>query len=207
MNIVIVDASGSMYRFGEVPQASVNQHLEDLKTPPDGREQICMVVSFADQWKINVIPCLATEVVPMTDYDADGNTLLYKTVYKVIRMFLDKYKLSAHAQENLEVVIGVFSDGDDTRSKPPYQTKDYQPKLQAFAGEAIEAGWHLHSFGLGIDAVDLATKMGFPTDEDHCHQSAATPEGVRESTMHFTECSTRIFDQDFKPQTEPGDQT
>lgn len=183
-SIMILDASGSMKVFGEVPQKCINEHLEALKNPPDGRKQYCTVVVFNDDYQAIIKPAPAEKVKPITNYCADGCTLLYETVYQALKSYRALYGIAQ--PENLKIFVGVFSDGQDNRS-----SADRQPKKLKKMATAVQAlGWELFCYGIGIDGKKLAEDMGFPMDDDHCQTVVANDAGVRATTQHFTAATT-----------------
>ncbi|MFA4846473.1 MAG: hypothetical protein WC654_08045 [Patescibacteria group bacterium] len=191
-SIMILDASGSMRSYGDVPQKCINEYLESLKNPPDGRKQYCTVVVFNDDYQAIIKPSLAAKVKPITNYCADGCTLLWETVYKALKNYRALYGIIQ--PENLKIFVGVFSDGQDNKS-----FKDRQPrKLKAMAKAVQALGWELFCYGIGIDGKKLAQDMGFPTDDDHCQTVEANDAGVQATTQHFTAATTTCFHLDPK---------
>jgi len=198
LSILIVDESGSMANYGQTPQKCVNDHFRSLKNPPDGRQQFCTVILFNDKYRVAIPLTKASELVPMTGYNADGNTLLYETVHQVLKLFISCFKQSS---ADLKVFVGVFSDGADNKSDPDRQPK----KVQVTAHKARMLGWELFSYGIGIDAKELARLLGFPTDKDHVHNFTTSARSVGEATRHFTDRSTTVgFDdpKHFNPKTK-----
>jgi uncharacterized protein YegL len=198
LSILIVDESGSMADYGKTPQNCVNNHFQSLKNPPDGRQQFCTVILFNDKYRVAIPLTEANELVPMTSYKADGNTLLYETVHQVLKLFISCFEQST---ADLKVFVGVFSDGADNESDTDRQPK----KVQVTARKARMLGWELFSYGIGVDAKELASLLGFPTDKDHVHNFTATAKSVGEATRHFTGQSTTVMFGDsrhFNPNTK-----
>ena len=186
LSILILDGSGSMQQYGAVPQECVNRHFYRLQSPPDGRKQYCTVLIFNDRYQILVPITEAQDLLPLTTYSADGNTLLFETVYQAIKAFLRLHEI---ANTDIKIVVGVFSDGDDTASDKPRR----QPgKVQAISKIAQQKGWELLSFGIGIDAKELARSLGFPDDDAHTQTVENTPAGLVEASDSFTTKTTTI---------------
>ena len=187
LSIMFIDKSGSMQRFGQTPLDCLNNHLQTLQTPPDGREQYCTVISFTEEATVELPLTKVSNGLKIKSYEADGGTLLWETVYQTLKVFLQMHK-NLPDNDSLQVVVGVFSDGEDNWSFPERQPR----KLKKIAQRALEFGWHLYSYGIGIDAKKLASDMGFPTDDDHAKTVLATPEGLQEVTQHFSINTTTI---------------
>ncbi|MEK7159571.1 MAG: vWA domain-containing protein [Patescibacteria group bacterium] len=198
LSILIVDESGSMDNYGRVPQDCVNNHFRGLQNPPDGRQQYCTVILFNDRYRVAVPLTEASHLRPMTTYKAEGNTLLYETVHQVLKLFISCFEQST---ADLKVFVGVFSDGLDTKSDANRQPK----KVQVTSHKARMLGWELFSYGIGIDAKELARLLGFPTDKEHVHNFTAEAKSVGEATRHFTGRSTTVIFNDpqhFNPGTK-----
>jgi len=193
LSIMILDASISMAVHGDVPQRCVNDHIETLKNPPDGRKQYCTVIVFGEDYRALIPPIAAESLQPISNYRADGNsTLLYETVYKTLQNYLAIY--SVNQPENLKIFVGVFSDGDDNKSDKVRQPR----KLKRLAEITQNLGWELFCFGIGIDGKALAAAMGFPTDDQHCQTVRADENGLRATTQHFSDATTTCFRLDPK---------
>jgi hypothetical protein len=177
--MMIVDRSGSMDRFGDAPQDAINAYIDSLRE--SGQNFFCGVTSFADTAHVE-IPLTAVGAIEKFDgYHPDGCTLLYATVQEALKECLSlKQKMSADNRP-LRVIIGVFSDGQDNRSP-----EGCQSTLKHFSEQAIEAGFELLTFGIGISGNDLAESLGFPTDR------AETVEATKEGIHQASECMTRM---------------
>jgi len=193
LSIIILDASISMAEHGDVPQRCVNEHIETLKNPPDGRKQYCTVIVFGEDYRALIPPIAAESLQPISNYRADGkSTLLYETVYKTLQNYLAIH--SINRPENLKIFVGVFSDGDDNKSDRARQPR----KVKKLAQVAQSLGWELFCFGIGIDGKALAESMGFPTDDQHCRTVKADEGGIRATTQHFSNATTTCFHLDPK---------
>ncbi|MFA6537443.1 MAG: vWA domain-containing protein, partial [Patescibacteria group bacterium] len=152
ISILIMDASGSMQDYHDVPQECLNKHLEGLKNPPDGRDQFCSIVGFNNEYFVLLPMTDAQQAPKITNYAPDHSTLLYKTVYHVIRWMIEM--AVCKEDPNRHLIVGVFSDGMDNKSPP-----EYLEKLRKYASMATDAGIDLYTFGIGINGQALARKM------------------------------------------------
>lgn len=183
LSILILDASSSMRRYGAVPLESVKAHLRQIKNPPDGRKQYCAIVTFHFRPEVLMPVGSAESTAEIVSYTTEVGTLLYETVWHVL-IWLCEMK-EQFESPNLKIVIGVFSDGADGRSP------DNQPALlQATAQDARKSGFLLFTYGIGIDAKELARDMGFPDDADHAFTVNASVGGIRRATEHFSHVTT-----------------
>ena len=191
LSVMIRDRSGSMAKYGDTPQKCVNDHLTAIKNPPDGREQFVTVITFADNAKIEIPVSPAATVQPLEAYLADGGTLQWRTVHETLKLFCTLHRMND--PKNLKVFVGVISDGDDNLSnKPTYPEEPYPKKTQKWAKIALDLGFELFAYGIGIDGKKLAEDMGFPSDDQHAFTLEASVASVREATTHFTKSTTRV---------------
>ncbi len=203
LSILIVDRSGSMSRFGQTPLDCLNAHLQSLQNPPDKREQYCTIIYFADEAIVELPLTKVESNLQIERYEADGNTLLWETVYQTMKLFRQLHQ-NMPGGDLLQVVVGVFSDGDDTRSDRQRQPQ----KLKRMAKKVTDFGWHLFSYGIGIDGQKLAEEMGFPSDADHAKTVEASLAGIEEVTRHFSLSTTTIgVPADFFKAPPPGTTT
>lgn len=191
LSILILDRSGSMLKYGDAPRACVNEHLEKIKNPPDGREQYCTVITFCDDATIEIPVTRADLIKPLEAYVADGHTLLWQTVHETLKLFCTMFKVKN--PPNLKVFVGVISDGVDNRS----DRNLYPQKTQKWAKRARELGFELFCYGIGVDGKMLARDMGFPDDDQHAFTLVAAVESVRDSIASFTASSTSTIDPAF----------
>lgn len=183
LSILILDASSSMRRYGAIPLESVKAHLRQIKNPPDGRKQYCAIVTFHYRPEVLVPVGSAESTAEITCYNTEVGTLLYETVWHVLIWLCEMKELNE--SPNLKIVIGVFSDGADGRSP------ESQPAwLKETARDARESGFLLFTYGIGIDAKELARDMGFPDDSDHAFTVNPSVGGIRRATEHFSDVTT-----------------
>lgn len=197
ISVSILDESGSMRKFGATPPEAINGHHQSLRESTDGRQYLCAVITFSATHEVRIPLMPVEDIGPLKGYDPCGSTLLWKTVYLTLESLIDYYKrykasIPREFRNELKVVVGVFSDGKDTAS--PVLT---QPQaLQIIAAKALELGWKLQTFGIGIDAGYLARRMGFPDDDEHTLTVEATPQGIQDSVIEMTRTT---MGQDVRP--------
>jgi len=197
LSIILFDRSSSMHRYGSIPQDAVNAHFISLLDPPDQRTQFCAVFSFASTPRVELPITIAQDIKPLTSYRAEGNTLQWKTVDECLKAFLHIYQtLPPEKQAKLAIAIAVFSDGQDNMSNydkfnRPIYPAPYPAKLQETSRQALAQKWELFSYGIGIDAKQMAREMGFP-DDFHAVTVEATIEGVKKATADFSHSTTII---------------
>lgn len=184
MSIVVLDESGSMAKYGNAPTDAVNGYLRGLLDSPDPNQYFCAVVTFSDTMRVRIPLTLVTPDTRMTDYQPDGMTLLWGTVYQVLTSTLSWYRATPQIADRCpRVVIGVISDGDDNKSD---QTR-FPQAIREVVPQVLGLGWNLLTFGIGISGVRLAEEMGFPTDSSHAFDFAAAAASLDQTSIIMTE--------------------
>ena len=190
ISILLVDRSISMKGYETPVMGAVNDHLKDIQDPPDKSVQYVMVVTFNDGYRISVPLSPATTVQPMTSYTPKGNTLLYETVYLVLKLFTNAYReLNSEQRRNLIVAMGIFTDGEDNQSS----RAKHPAKLVNLVREARAMGFEFYTYGFRFDAVAIATEMGMPTDDDHAKSFDKNPADFAAAGQHFSASTTSFF--------------
>lgn len=175
---LIMDRSGSMERYDDVPRTAINEHITKLKAHPQADSAIGFVLTFADSSKFEIEPQWLKGMPSMPEYLPEGNTRLYATVLEAIRSMLS---LKAEAEKSgvrANMILTVFTDGDDNRST------ECREELVRLSGEALEAGIELILVGIGYPAKHIAQKMGFPPQS--AIQIAGSKEAVRNTMVGVT---------------------
>lgn len=192
LSLLICDGSGSMEIHGNAPIACMNRHLATLRNPPDGREQVAMIVTFSEGYKV-VVPLSAVKDIRLLNelnyrqYFSYQGTLLWRTVKRFLAEFNAGYRILPPDKRNLlRVCIGVISDGADNRS----DTVRYPKRVQEESARSLALGFELLAYGLGIDGQQLARDLGFPEDDAHAMTVEATRAGLDCVTQHFSETTT-----------------
>lgn len=194
ITVMIIDRSGSMSGYEEPVLTAVNNHLQAIKNPPDGREQYCMIITFSDSYRIDVMLQHASNIDKMTEYKPDDNTLLWKTVYKTIKLFLEPYSaMTTEQKENVKIFFGVFSDGEDNLSNQVDEGNPWPEKLQRMTKKALAQGFELLTFGFRFNVKQIAGSMGFPIDDEHAFQFAQENASIARAGQTFTHRTTTVF--------------
>lgn len=197
ISVLLVDRSLSMKGYETPVMDAVNDHLRDIKDPPDKSAQYAMVVTFNDGYRISVPLSPAATVNPMTSYVPKGNTLLYETIYLVLKLFTTAYRqLNTDQRRDLVIAMGIFTDGKDNQSP----RAKYPAKLVQLVREARAMGFHFYTYGFRFDAVAIAEQMGMPTDDDHAKSFDKNPADFAAAGQHFSHSTTTFFGgEHFRP--------
>lgn len=184
ISLLILDRSGSMSVHCQpacVPKDAVNAHLRRLKDRHDGHAYFAALLSFADDYKLE-IP-LGPVGPELQNYSPDGYTLLFSTVYHGMRDLLEQFRgLSPEQQKRVKVTVGVLSDGQDNKS----DKSKYPQSLRTLAYEVTALGWETLTFGIGINGQRLAQEMGFMSDSDHAYSLTNESASIVAATERFT---------------------
>lgn len=190
ISIIILDKSSSMQRFGFAPVEAVNNHLRELQKVRDDIDRLFALVTFSDESRAEIALDLVEKIRPYEDYRPQGNTLLWETVHNVLDECLRRFEdCPADIRINSKMIIGVVSDGQDNRS----DNNRFPEILQRKARKALDCGWELLTFGLGIKADKLAFEMGFPPDAKHAFSLKAEAQSLHETSLHMTQITKGLW--------------
>ncbi|MCX6745370.1 MAG: VWA domain-containing protein [Candidatus Parcubacteria bacterium] len=181
LSIMIMDKSGSMKKFGKAPLKAINDHIKSLKAANDGRKHYCGIISFNDKAQVEKEVMDVSRMVPLFSYHPGNGTLLWETVDKTLRDLITLWL--PYQSEKLKIVVGVISDGEDNHSDRHL----YPKSLQTAARWAINHGWELLTFGIGINGRRLAAEMGFPMDSQHAFTMEANEQGLKDTSVTMTQ--------------------
>jgi hypothetical protein len=181
ISVMVIDASDSMKKFAGAARQAILDHIENLRVDKD-RTYLSAIIGFNDDSFVILPLTLVSENMPEILYDPQGHTLLWQTVALTMAQLRILVMEARKKNQQVDVVFGVISDGKDNRSP-----EGILELLHKVVGKSLADGWDLQTFGIGIDAKELAVQMGFPTDEKHAHTMKATAEGVREAAMSMTQ--------------------
>lgn len=174
--IIIFDESGSMKQFGDAPTRALNQYLLELSIDPNAVNISAGIITFANEARVLESVRPVSEILPIKDYRPDGGTALYGTVAETLERI---YEARSHGQLPGNVLVSVFTDGEDTVSN------DYLEDLRKLVRRALEMSWiDLTIYGIGVDARELAKTMGFSTDSQHAITVPATVTGIQHTMSH-----------------------
>jgi len=184
VSIMILDKSSSMQIFGFAPVEAVNNHLRGLQESHDDISRLFALVTFSDESRVEIALDLVEKICTYEDYRPQGNTLLWETVHNVLDECLKRFnECPSDIRINSKIVIGVISDGQDNKS----DNSRFPETLQKKARKAIDCGWELLTFGLGIRADKLAFEMGFSPDAKHAFTLKAEAQSLRQTSLHMTQ--------------------
>jgi hypothetical protein len=174
VSVLIMDASTSMLQFHDAPKSALNEFLIGLKYSPYADSISAGIVTFGDDAHV-LVPVQPVTGIGQVDYEATGNTKLYGTVLGVLKALLEVVGLHP-----ANIVVSVFSDGDDNRSP------EVQPELIRMSARVRALGWNLQATGFGIDAKRLAQALGFLDDPDHAVSMAANEQSISSAVSRTT---------------------
>ncbi|HBP00409.1 MAG: hypothetical protein UU48_C0004G0060 [Candidatus Uhrbacteria bacterium GW2011_GWF2_41_16] len=184
ISLLILDASTSMQRHGDVPEKEVNRYLDALRE--DSANHFASLVTFSDTYSL-AIPLMPIGDIPRyKKYKADGNTLLWRTVKRALQGLDETWQqLSIWQKLRTHVVVCVMSDGEDNRSP----RVNYPQAVQEYATRGRQNGWTLIPIGIGIDGRKLARDLGF--NEDLAETVDASEAGIGKATTSFIDHTTQ----------------
>lgn len=190
INLVLMDGSSSLHGYETPLRDGLNSFLENLKTPQPGVKHAVMVVKIQSDFSLLVPFARAENVSPISNFTTADNTLLWMPLWRLIRTFTSIYReISDEQRRDLQVVFGIFTDGDDTDS----DRKFFPAKLIDEVKIARAMGFEFMTYGYRHDATRIAGIMGLPTDEKHAITFDKSPEGIQASSQSFTGVSLSFF--------------
>ncbi len=178
LGLLVMDESGSMERFGAAPLEAVEGYVRGLQTGPEASRIAAAIVTFSSHGRVRVPATPARHFPSGFPYLPDGGTRLYGTVRDALAAALEQRPASI-----TEVVMAVFTDGEDNRS-----SERTRQELVELAASAQQAGFVLLTFGIGIDGVAIARNMGFPIE--HARSVPATRRAVVESMRYSSDVTS-----------------
>lgn len=176
LSVIVMDRSGSMGRFREAPQAAMNGHIANLQKQENAPRTSAVIVSFADDARIETPHAPLSAIRQLTGYKPEGMTRLHWTIADVLRALIPVSQ-RPELQGRLEVVVAVFTDGKDDPATDPSE-------LRSLALEAQMIGFKLMFIGIGVDVKKKAPEIGFPLDL--AFTVAASAEGISSSMARVT---------------------
>lgn len=186
LSILLLDRSGSMRSFGRTPLNATNDFIASVKRSEAAPTTGIEVITFADAAEL-AIPLVHAESAPsLASYEPTGATRLYLVVKEVIERLLD---ITDRAGTKVNVVLSVVTDGRNEPPRDEPDPPDAKDDLLDVVGRALERGWDLHVYGIGVTAETIAEDMGFPSDEQHAHtltRSSASVHATMQAVSHHT---------------------
>ena len=184
-----------MARHGQIPARALNKYLRLLQQAPTADKTIAAIVTFEEYWHWIVKPAPVKNIAPISHYRASGLTRLYQTVGDITQLGLGLKYQAAQRGQSLRLVIGVLTDGLN-ESGPDFDEAEDLAHVQLMAAEAYKQGVIYEIFGLGLDALYIAKKMGLVGAR--CHNLRGTPGDIEESTIQFAK-TTILTSQGYNP--------
>jgi uncharacterized protein YegL len=183
LSILIVDGSSSMQLHGDAPQNAVNDYMNQIRTDT-GTNHLVALVIFNDEFRVEIPVTPISKMRRYNTYRAEGNTLLYRSVKRVLEGVVDAWDVLSEAeQRNLQIYVFVISDGADNKSP----ARDYPQALVEYSERARRDGWKLACYGLGVSGQLLAQAMGFDPDLAETFEASE----IRVATRHAGDVTTR----------------
>lgn len=167
ISVMAIDRSGSMAQFGRKPLEQANRFLDELAKDPNADVTAVGIVTFANDYSLD-LPFTMVKAAPrLQAYRAEGNTLLYQTIYDCLGSLVLLADQRSRMGLKTDVIFTVLTDGEDTHSPPMLDN------LRALSAEGLRRGWQLRIFGFGVDGSEIARKVGFV---DARQAASATPD-------------------------------
>lgn len=178
---LVMDRSGSMRRFGDTPEKAINEHISTLQAIPEAGTALGFVVEFADDIRLSIPPQPLPDMPKLTGYAAEGSaTRLYGTVLAALKQLLELQAKTEAVGGQANLILTVFTDGQDNASSPEEQTE-----LKELCGLALEKGLDLQVIGIGTSGQRIAHAMGFPPKV--AVTIAPEPEAIRHTMAGVTQ--------------------
>lgn len=174
LTILLLDRSGSMHEFGQVPRKAANECIQTVQKAPGAENTAFALFTFGNEVSLDIQPQPIKSVGQLTGYTADGGTKLYEAVYVALYAALEFHGVADSQGKRVEVAISVISDGQDTASDPKYLEQ-----MRELSHQARQRGFKLQVIGIGVDSTRLAQDLGF--EEGLAHTLDPTDEGVRQA--------------------------
>lgn len=197
--VLVMDRSGSMERFRDVPLRAINGYLDKMRASQYAAALEVSIVVFdhATDTLISMRP--VSQIKPLPPYKNGRGTRLYGTVADVVER-LNQRILVEHSQGvNATGSVVVFTDGEDT-STPPGK---HLSRMRRAVVEAGDLGAQMIAIGIGIDGLRLAEDLWFPAKFAH----TVDPDGVEilkaaEDVSQVVESFSAAFTSEHLPKVD-----
>ena len=187
-NIIILDASGSMFSLQKPSVDGVNETIQTIKasqkSAPDCEQSISLFTfssSYAEN--INTIlrdsPALQTAELPYQAYEPEGCTPLYDAIGEITTMF--RHLL----QPEDKALVTIITDGYEN-SSVRYSAKD----IHKIISQLSEKGWVFAYIGANQDSILESERIGIHNAMNFCADQA----GTREMWKKDARCRKRFMD-------------
>lgn len=197
--VLVMDRSGSMERFRDVPLRAINGYLDKLRASKfaDSIEASIVVFDHATDTLISMRP--VTQIKSLAPYKNGRGTRLYGTVADVVERLNQRILVEQSKGVNATGSVVVFTDGEDT-SQPPGK---HLSRMRRAVVEAGDLGFQMLAIGIGIDGLRLAEELWFPAKFAH----TVDPDGVEilkaaEDVSQVVESFSAAFTSEHLPKVD-----
>jgi uncharacterized protein YegL len=187
ITLMILDRSGSMQNYGTAPLAGLRALIVGLQEGPEPERIAVGVITFAKNATFDVpIQKVSNINAAGLRYLAYDSTRLYGTVYDALKVLLHIASLRKYRCLETKVNLTVITDGEDTDSQ------DRLESCRDLASQARSLNWEMAVYGLGVDGIEIARKMGFadpgvtvgPTGQPIGHNLGGSKQDIARSVRH-----------------------
>ncbi len=179
LSVLLIDGSGSMRAYGDLPHDVIDGLLAAEKRQPDAAERCVAVIRFGATADVLVPLMPASSAMPTAPYRAHGYTRLDATVLETLDALHRIVDERAVRGLSTTVSLSVITDGADSEG---LNGRSHQDLVTAARG-AARAGWELCLYGIGIDARAAAAALAFPLDPAHAITLRPAPVIVRRALL------------------------
>lgn len=154
---LVVDRSGSMYNIANDVKGSVRQFISEQKSM-EGKASL-RVAQFDHTYEVihdvNDIHEVDEDAFARA-YKPRGTTALLDAIGRTILEMKEKIDQAPEAEKPKRVCIAIITDGKENASK------EYRhERIQEMVKEHEALGWDFLFMGASLDAIKVATLMGF----------------------------------------------
>ena len=169
-NLIVLDASGSMYSIANEAVAGVVETIQTIRTAQADnadQEQLFSLVVFNGARIATVYDRMPISKVPdfdRKDYRPTDNTPLYDAMGDAIT------NLQRYLEENDNALVTIITDGYENAS-----IEWNHQRITKLVDDLKKKNWLFTYIGANQDALSVARDMGI----DHSMNFAACPEGTK----------------------------
>ena len=157
---VCFDDSESMRKYPERVRL-LNRLMRDCDRAAKKESGFLLAVGFDEKASI-FIPLVPAGQTPRLICQArQGKTLYYETLRDVLAYLLRLQDRLASAKRPIRITLCVITDGVDNLS-----SLNAEAECLEMSAVARERGWKLLTYGLGVEASEVAMRIGFPRDRN-----------------------------------------
>ena len=169
-NLIVLDASGSMYSIRQEAIAGVVETVQTIRSAQEknaGQEQLLSLIVFNGSSIATVYDCMPIANVPdfnEKDYQPTDNTPLYDAMGNAI------IHLRRHIQEDDNVLVTIITDGYENSS-----VEWNRQQILQLVEELKKTNWLFTYIGANQDALAVAKDMGI----DHSMNFRSDSKGTK----------------------------